>query len=1199
MSDAFISILVERIIADAREKCGPVLTTESFLLSLIKFLSKHSDDDDIGPELASARRVFDEAFFDSHIIANEILKEMIRCGCRLPGESESAARMELALMFAGDEADEEGDCQVTADRVLRRIIQAPGDTLKEYLRRAYVGDVYLDIEDMFVGEEDEDEEMTDNEEDSFTVTIIEEPPMEDPDACAQEIWNTIIGALKNESEQSPEENAPVDECAASEADDDVEPEAEGTGQAAAKSEIADLVRRVKGIRRHLQEKVFGQDNAINTFVTGFYQACMLALLDEERRQPAATFLFAGPPGVGKTYLAEMAAKLLDLPFMRFDMSEYADKEANIEFCGSDQVYKNAKPGNVTHFVEKNPQCVLLFDEVEKAHSCVIHLFLQMLDAGRLRDNHTDQEVSFRDAIIIFTTNAGKQLYDEHENGDFSLLPRKVILRALEKDANPETGVPYFPAAMCSRFASGNVVMFNHVTAHHLSRIAKEELARQADLFEKKTGIKISIGDKVSTALLFAEGGAADARTVRARAIKFFNDELYELLRMVSSDKAQTEIEHLETIRISVDLSRADEKVLSLYENNECTRVLVFASEETVAECAGKLPGCCVLGAQTVEDAIELMKNHRLDLALVDVRFGVKDDSAKELNIEDVESEARNFMRFIREMQSGLALYIIEHESARLANEEKLSFTRQGVRGTLRLSGGDSDIAGDIQRVSAALYQQRSMSALARENKTVSFETAQTVSATGKEASITLFDFKLRVAVDSEDAHSVLSAISKPDVRFEDVIGAEEAKKELSYFVEYLKNPRKYMGTGVKAPKGVLLYGPPGTGKTMLAKAMACESDVTFIAAEGNQFLKKLVGEGSEHVHELFRTARKYAPTVLFVDEIDAIAKERHGSSMLNSGGEETLTAFLTEMDGFSRDTSKPVFVLAATNFDIEPGGAKSLDPALMRRFDRRVYIDLPNRADRCRFLNFKISQNAALKLTETKIENIALRSTGMSLADLDSVVELALRSAIRDGSTVVTDEIFEEAFETFTSGEEKKWDVSLLERVARHEAGHAFLCWHSGQTPSYLTIVARGSHGGYMQHSEQEGKLLFTREELLSRIRVSLGGRAAEIVYYGEQDGLSTGAGADLVSATSTARNIICSYGMDEDFGLAVVDRVSTADGMTDDVRAAVNRILDLQMREAVKIISENRAKIDALVSELMDRNHMSGPEINRVLSEA
>jgi len=966
-----------------------------------------------------------------------------------------------------------------------------------------------------------------------------------------------------------------------------------------KTEMAELVSDVKRIRAELQSCIYGQDNAINVFATGYFQANMLSMIDKSRKRPRATFLFAGPPGVGKTFLAEKAAEALKLPFMRFDMSEYADKEANLEFCGSDKVYKNAKAGNVTSFVAENPKCVLLFDEIEKAHICVIHLFLQMLDAGRLRDNYTDKEVSFSDAIIILTTNAGKQLYEESESGDFSAVSRKVIVKALQKDINPETGAPFFPGAICSRFASGNVVMFNHIGAHNLRSIAKKEIERHASNLENETGMRLQIDERVYTALLFSEGSAADARTIRSRAETFFNDELYELLRLIASDKVKTSIENIEKIRVSIDLSHAKTGISELFTSADKTKVLVFASNEAVDLCADKVPSFDFVGVQNVKDAVDILKSQNIDFVLLDAKYGAPAASLANLNIEDVESPARDFFKFLREQRKGLPIYLIEERGTVLNEEERISFMRQGVRGVLRVTRGKDSFATQLSTIALSLHQQASMVKLAKENKLISFETAQTISKNGKNAEIKLFDFEMVVAVESEDAKNVLSSVSKPNVHFDDVIGARDAKKELTYFVEYLKNPKKYMGTGVKAPKGVILYGPPGTGKTMLAKAMACEAGVTFIAAEGNQFLKKYVGEGSEKVHELFKTARKYAPSILFIDEIDAIAKERKGGVNAGSNGEETLTAFLTEMDGFVNDPSRPVFVLAATNFDVEPGKDKSLDPALMRRFDRRVYIDLPNKDDRIRFLKMKIEKNHALDISNTQIDNIAMRATGMSLAELDSVVELALRSAIREGSTSVNDAILEEAFETFNSGEVKKWDVSQLERVARHEAGHAFLCWLSGETPSYLTIVARGNHGGYMQHAEQEGKAIYTKDELLARIRTSLGGRAAEIAYYGERDGISTGASGDLASATNVAQQIVCTYGMDDEFGLAVVNGAVAANGtMSIEVRTSINRILKKQMDEAVKLISENKDKIDSLVEELMSKNHLNGAEIELAITK-
>lgn len=958
-------------------------------------------------------------------------------------------------------------------------------------------------------------------------------------------------------------------------------------------EIAKAVADVKRIRGELLDEVFGQDNAINVFTSGYFQHRMNYILSNKSKRPSATFLFAGPPGVGKTFLAESIAKSLALPFMRFDMSEYADKEANLEFCGSDKVYKNGKEGNVTGFVAKNPKCVLLFDEIEKAHLCIIHLFLQMLDAGRLRDSFTDKEVSFTDAVIILTTNAGKQLYEETE--DLSCVQRKVIMNALENDVIPGTKEPLFPKAICSRFASGNVAMFNHITAHSLLTIAKRQIEKNCKKIEENTDISIKISEDVYTALLFSEGASADARTVRSRAETFFNNEFYELLRLVDSEKNKHEIGTLKNINISVDITKAADEIKKLFGSENKANILMFADEETVNTYRSVTETANIIGVNDKNSAIEAMKKNEIDFTLIDIKCGAGKTDEAILNIEDIDSPARDFFKFLREQKKELPIYIIEREDDALSDEEVISFIRQGVRDVICLYKKPRLVISQLNSIAQALHQQKCMNSLAKTNRIISFETLQTVSENGEEAMIRLFDLKAETAVKAEDTKNVLSNVSKPNVKFHQVIGAEDAKTELKYFVEYLRNPAKYMGTGLKAPRGVLLYGPPGTGKTMLAKAMASESGVTFIAAEGNQFLKRYIGEGPEYVHKLFKTARQYAPTVLFVDEIETIAKERKGADITNGGGEETLTAFLTEMDGFSTDPTRPVFVLAATNFDVEPGSKKSLDPALMRRFDRTIYVDLPDKEDRIKYLKLRRQSSVALDISDEIIDNIAMRSTGMSLALLDSVIELSLRSAVRQGISKVTDSVFEEAFETFNSGEVKKWDASQLQRVARHEAGHAFMCWHSGVTPAYLTVVARGKHGGYMQREVNEGKAIYTKEELLANVRTALGGRAAELVYYGEKDGLSTGASGDLVSATRTVQDIVCCFGMDSDYGIAVYEQSTD---MSDEAKAAVNRVLCQQLSETVRIISENKDKIDALVEKLMEKNRMTGAEIEAVIGK-
>lgn len=955
--------------------------------------------------------------------------------------------------------------------------------------------------------------------------------------------------------------------------------------------VAEAVRRTTEIQRALLDKIVGQDHAVNAFAAGYFQGLLAAATAKSRRGPLATFLFAGPPGVGKTFLAETAAAALGLPFLRVDMSEYADNDSLVEFCGSDNVYKNGKEGNVTKFLKENPRSVILFDEIEKAHLCIIHLFLQVLDSGSIRDNFSDEPVSFGDTIIIFTTNVGRKLYEDPTVGNLSMLPRKRILEALATERDPADGTLMFPTAICSRFAAGNVLMFNHLGTDNLYFITRRELERCSEAFTFGTGLTIEADPKLPTALIFACGGKTDARTVRGRAASIFHEEMFELFRLMAA--GGHELSSLSRIRLEVALDGCSDEVSSMFVNTREPKILLFAEERVAEAVRERLPGMTVLAAADPDSAKEILFHHDVCLVLCDVRTGMK-SATSVLNTEDLESVGGEFLSYLL-LHHDLPVYLLEGRDSMTA-AEFLSFATRGVRDRLSLPA--DDFAERLATFCEVAYQQEKIMALARDSKVLSYKTAQTVSEDGREAVISFCRFRFARATDSDDIKSVLDPASRPTVRFADVIGAEDAKRELSYFVEYLKDPRKYARLGLHAPKGVLLYGPPGTGKTLLAKATAGESDVTFLTTEGNRFLKQYRGEGAEAVHTLFRTARKYAPAIIFVDEIDAIGKDRNEGRNDEMIG-DVLTAFLTEMDGFTKDPTKPVFVLAATNYAVEKGRGKTLDSALLRRFDRRIYVDLPNKEERLRFCRMRTSRSPAIALSDGEMESIATRSVGMSLAELESVFEMALRGAVRTAEGKVGDAAFEEAFETFVSGEKREKSAASLERTARHEAGHALLSWLSGSCPAYLTVVSRGDHGGYMQSADEEERGVYTKRELLMRIRTALGGRAAELVYYGQEDGLTTGPSGDLQTATRVARAMICDYGMDEVMGLSYTEPSAATDALHAELRRRTNEILEAELAAAVTAIRENRAAMDALVAALIEKNQLRGEEIDAILSRA
>ena len=1024
-------------------------------------------------------------------------------------------------------------------------------------------------------------------------------------AILNEPSQIIRDALQNWEEVDSDDELPwdlddMDAMWSEDADRDADGESREKEQEAGRKDaefLKDLTRKVKEMQSVLSAQVLGQEHAVSTFVSGYFQSQIMLRSDPGRTKPGATFLFAGPPGVGKTFLAEQAAEALGLPYCRFDMSEYADGGAVTEFSGAAQTFRGAKPGNVTSFVYDNPRCLLLFDEIEKANIDIIHLFLQILDAGRLRDNYTNKEVSFRDAVIILTTNAGRRLYEESREKNLSGIPRKTIIRALREDISERTRMPAFPAAICSRFAAGNVVMFNHMEAHILRGIAQRKLEESAAAVSKAFGLEIGIDKDVATALLFSEGGNADARMVTGRAETFLNAELFELFRLMASESSSYKIDRLKKIRLSVNLSESDPEITELFYPKRQKDILVFAPEKTLEGETVQSEKCVIHSACEPEAAGKILKQEEIAAVFIEPAAEGGSAGKKYLNIEDVSSPYMEFYRYICTSRLSVPVYILQTEETVLSEEEKVSFMRTGARGICISEKGK--LAEKIAEVCERLHQQESMDTLARYNKVLSFDSAQQILDDGETAEISFINFGLGYALDADDRKKVLADVSKPELTFDQVIGAEDVKEELKFFADYLKHPRKYVKKGLRPPKGVLLYGPPGTGKTMLAKAMAAEADMTFITAEGGQFLKKYVGEGPEAVHDLFRTARKYAPAILFIDEIDAIGKPRTGDRTQNIGS-EVLNALLTEMDGFRNAEAASVFVLAATNFDVTGNGPACLDAALVRRFDRRIKVELPNSDERRQFLEMKCRAGAAFSVSQEKIDNIVARSTGMSLALLDSVLELSQRSAVRCQSDCVTDEILEEAFETYNSGREKKWDPQQLERTARHEAGHALLCWKNGEMPAYLTIVARADHGGYMQQESKEDKGVYTKAELLGRIRTALAGRAAEIVCYGEEEGITTGASGDLQTATGLARYMICSCGMDEEAGMSVIGKEELAQaGLNETIRKKINKILAEELKNAEAVIRENREILDTLTEVLMKENHIDGNRMKQIFENA
>ena len=443
------------------------------------------------------------------------------------------------------------------------------------------------------------------------------------------------------------------------------------------------------------------------------------------------------------------------------------------------------------------------------------------------------------------------------------------------------------------------------------------------------------------------------------------------------------------------------------------------------------------------------------------------------------------------------------------------------------------------------------------------------------------------------------------VTFQNVAGLQEEKEDLVEVVDFLKAPQKYTNVGARIPKGVILVGPPGTGKTLLAKAVAGEAGVPFFSISGSDFVEMFVGVGASRVRDLFEEGKKHAPCIIFIDEIDAVARQR-GTGM--GGGhderEQTLNQLLAEMDGF--DTNKGLLILAATN------RPEILDPALLRpgRFDRRIIVDKPDLKGRVDIL--KVHAKDVRMDESVDLEAIALATSGAVGSDLANMINEAAINAVKHGRQVVSQKDLFEAVEVVLVGKEKKDRIMSEEErkiVSYHEVGHALVTALQKNTEPVqkITIVPRTMGAlGYVMQTPEEEKFLNTKKELEAMIVVALGGRAAEEIVF---DTVTTGASNDIEQATKIARAMITQYGMSDRFGLMGLESIQNkyldgravlncGEATAGEIDEEVMKMLKSAYAEAKKLLSENREALDKIAEFLIEKETITGKEFMKIFRE-
>lgn len=904
-----------------------------------------------------------------------------------------------------------------------------------------------------------------------------------------------------------------------------------------------ISERYSELKTDFLKYVKGQDKAIEQLVNGLFNAEIHNTVPADNK-PYASFFFFGPPGTGKTLTATRLAELLKYPCKVFNMAEYAYEKDEITLIGSDRTWRDAKEGELFTFKKScgDKKCIIIFDEIEKSNVTVKHSLLSLIGSGKLDNLYTGKVESFENAILIFTSNVGKRLYD-NPNMNANALTFAKIRQAFEEEKDHQ-GSPKLSPEFVSRIGSNNIVLFNSLSLEDMGKIVTDRIDLLSKRLFNNYKLKVRYSDIFPYLMIFKEI-RADARVLGARSEKFVKDEIYELLNLLNTG--------ITSLKIDVDLKDTDKEIREIFEKIDKDKILYIGDNELDIETDR---------VKDEKELVEVMKNS-YDLILADPFFGGTDN--RSLSITDYNSKGIKLFYKLKEIDEETPVYIILNNEKDISMADRDSLMLDGARGFVCY-----DKLDELKDILDKLYLNKKAKELRQKGFILDFKTKQEIK--GTKARVIIYDCKKYKSLDLDAEDIMVKNI--PETSFNDVIGCGGAKNELSYFVKYLKNPVEFMQKGFKIPRGVLLYGPPGTGKTMLARAVAGESQVNFIALTSTELLLSTIEASKNKINQIFDLARRYSPAVIFIDEIDAIGKERNGSNY-----DSVLNLLLTQMDGFNTNTKHPIFVLAATNYSLN-----KLDSALLRRFDSKIYVDVPDRDDRSLYIKKFIERRNLNKISEAAINLFISRTVGLSLAETENILEFAIRYAYQKESEV-DDEILTEAYDEYYSGSVKKRKSEEdYRRTAIHEAGHAVVSYIEGYTPDFITIVSRAEYGGYVL-TDSEEKPVFSKNDILSRIRVTLSGRAAEETVYGK-DEVNLGSGSDLKQASKLALTVVSALNDDK---LFIPDEISEEEKMILNSRA--NDLLKKEYAKALSLIERNRDKIEALADILMAKNHLNREE--------
>lgn len=970
----------------------------------------------------------------------------------------------------------------------------------------------------------------------------------------------------------------------------------------------ELPSKKRDLLKALKKNVRGQDLAVEKFTDGYIR---YVLNGKKKGKPAACYLFAGPPGVGKTFLAKQFAALLKdegYKYRCFDMAAYGSGSSDTitGLVGFERSWGNSEQGQLTGFVKKNPKCVLLFDEIEKAAPQVRLLFLSVLDGASLTDKYYNEPVSFEQAIIIFTTNEGKDLYEDNKDANLTLLPDTAVIEGLRASN--------FAPELLSRFASGNIIVFNHMGYKNLLAMLNSSEGNGDD--EESKGIIDSTVDRltahngleckfeyepsVSKLYLLSRGSEVDARMIKSGIIKriedLFMDALEYLCRL--PNKGPDLYKKLKKVSVKVDVN---DDVREYFEMSETPRVLVFSKDKGVKEFGGKTEQTLTRTVAKFSEKFEKCnwnsskREDKYDAVIIDSKKKTGDDWITCLKIAG---------------KAKLKIPVIVLNDDVDDMEALASFGATNF--VDRKSVGSNSLRDPLTEIFEGAYFAKKAQSLADSDKRIS--SATEFSCANNTLTLTFNNLSI-VKATEDDAQARREnkkylLTKRPEVSLEnDVFGSEMLKDAIRRCADNIKNPEKYKKLGLPLMKGVLMYGAAGMGKTLIAKAIASEAKsstpVGFISTAGSDFVNP---NGVQEMGTVFKIARRNRPCIIFIDEFDAISKSRT-IGQLSIIAEAVLEKFLKEMDGVESDNDQ-VYVIAATNYSLD-----YLDPAVTRRFSSRIRVPLPTLRERELFLRHVLKGKKFIDISDEDIPllNKLLTRVTRNYAEIEQFINDSLSAAVFESNqnkkVIVDFNYLSKRTHDMSFGTVKPEDEGAVSKVtAYHEAGHAVLMYLFGRKVDYVTVIPRAGYGGYAMAETQ----FVTDKDYREEICICLGGRTAEKLLRKkspDENGdihNTVGPQSDLQNATRLAYDYVCRCGLGGRL-LVVPGSFGTSTSLPENVlpasenEAIWNEVKELLTKQEVfteQMLNSNWKAVEALAKALEKSQELTGEQVREIICD-